>query len=302
MKNLVIILVVFLLTSAKMISENRPYAIFDASTGEKIDIKTLAERSQKFDAIYFGEFHDDTTIHEIQVAYLEAMFNVSNKLAVSFEMFERDAQESINDYLSGKINEEEFLKKSRPWPDYKLFYRSILELAKTKNAPVIAANVPRMYAGMYTGLGMTGLDKLPPEQRAMIAKNMLIEEDDDYYKNFRKTMLNNMGVDSNSILKPNQDNTLILYYGAQLIKDETMAESIVNFLKANTGFKVIHYNGDFHSNNYLGTVKKVIQRNKDIKNAIITPTYIDSEKPLDFDNNFKGNNNKVISIIVGVPG
>jgi uncharacterized iron-regulated protein len=52
-----------------------------------------------------------------------------------------------------------------------------------------------------------------------------------------------------------------LFYEAQCIKDETMAESIVAArTQAGAGSLVVHYTGSFHSDYSLGTVARVARR------------------------------------------
>jgi uncharacterized iron-regulated protein len=65
--------------------------------------------------------------------------------------------------------------------------------------------------------------------------------------------------------------TLDRYYQAQCIKDETMAESIVQ-ARATHGAAalIVHLNGAFHSNYGLGTAERVRRRWRDAKLAVIT--------------------------------
>jgi uncharacterized iron-regulated protein len=287
MKSLVLLTVALLTLIIANNGFGRDFKLFDAKTGNQIDIKKMAENSSKFDVIFFGEFHDDSIIHGIQKAYLEEFIKLNPKTAVSLEMFERDAQPVIDKYLKDEINEEEFLKASRPWPDYKKFYRSLVEIAKENKLPVIAANIPRKYASMYASGGMTAINKLPKEERHLVTRDIKIEND-EYLERFYKIMLQNMGLDTNMNLKPNQENTLYLYYGAQVIKDETMAESIYDFLDEDDDYKIIHFNGDFHSNNYMGTAKKLLDRDDDLEIAIITPDYVEKDKEISYDETYYG--------------
>jgi uncharacterized iron-regulated protein len=282
-----------MLTGGNLLARN--YEIYDAKTGESITMKQFADRSSKFDVMFFGEFHDDSLLHSIQAEYLGEWLKRNPQTAVSFEMFERDVQNVVNDYLANKISEEEFLKKSRPWPDYLKFYKPLLELAKKNHLPVIAANIPRRYAALYARKGMTGINSLPPDERKYITKKMLIK-DDEYLKKFYNTMMLNMGMDTNETISPNQENTLYLYYGAQVIKDETMAESIAEFLQSHKGWKVVHFNGDFHSNNYLGTVAKLRRRMPGLNIGIITPSYKKKGKQFKFTADYIGKTNFLIQL------
>jgi len=211
-------------------------------------------------------------------------------------MFEKDVQDIVDKYLADEITEAEFLQSSRPWPKYNEFYRPLLELAKKNKCPVIAANIPRKYAAQYTREGMTGINQLPPDERALVADKLVIR-DDKYLQEFYKTMMLNMGVDTNEILTPNQENTLYLYYGAQVLKDETMGESIADFIAENEDYKVIHFNGNFHSNEYLGTVEKLKDRNNRINIGIITPDYIEKEESFKFTQDFIGKTDFLLQLI-----
>ncbi len=282
---ILIILLALLFISGNAIA-GREYSIYESATGRKMSLSDLAAATKRTDVIFFGEFHDDSLIHAIQKDYTDLLFRQNPKQAVSFEMFERDVRPIIDSYLEGKISEEEFLKGSRPWPDYKEYYRPMLEAAKANNSKVIAANVPRKYAAIYSASGREGIEALPPEERKMIAGTINIKED-SYQKNFYRTMMMNMGIDSNTAMTPNQENVLYLYYGAQVVKDETMAESILDFLKENKGRQVIHFNGDFHSNNHLGTVQKLEERDKSLKIAVIAPIYADSGRGTSFVSSMK---------------
>ncbi len=292
-KTLIIFVIMLLAIVSTNVFAERQYAIYETATGKKITMKELAEKSIKKDIIFFGEFHDDSIIHNLQKEYLQELYKLNSKIAVSLEMFERDVQPIMDNYLAGKISEEELIINSRPWPDYLKFYKPLVELAKANKAPVIAANIPRKYASVYSSDGWTGIEKLPKEERAFIASKMQIKED-IYMTNFYNTMKGNMGMDANAPVSANLENTLYLYYGAQVIKDETMGESIVDFMNKNKGWKTVHFNGDFHSNSYLGTVQKVMDRDKSAKIAVIAPVYVESGAKPEYDKKNKGEGDYLI--------
>lgn len=61
------------------------------------------------------------------------------------------------------------------------------------------------------------------------------------------------------------------FYKAQCLKDDTMAESIVEFLKEHKDTKVLHVQGSFHGDEHLGVVEKVNKLNPSLKTVVITP-------------------------------
>ena len=283
MFKLSVLFLVLIIANVNLFAE-RNFKIVSTSTGNEISVEDMAELSNKFDVIFFGEFHDDSLIHKLQIEYLKEFYSENDKVAVSLEMFERDVQSVIDDYLSDKIDEEQFIKTGNPWPDYKVFYKPLVDYAKKKELYVLGANIPRKYASMYARGGMSSLIGLPEDEKKLFTKEMVLKNN-QYQTNFFKTMLNSDTAAKN--LTANQENTLLLYYGAQCIKDETMAESILNYIIKHPEFKVIHFNGDFHSNSYLGTVQMLKDRKPSLKIAVITPIYYEKESDIKINNDLK---------------
>ena len=60
-------------------------------------------------------------------------------------------------------------------------------------------------------------------------------------------------------------------FTAQVARDDTMAESIANFLQAHPGYKIMHVTGTFHVEEGLGTVERLKLRFPDLKIALVLP-------------------------------
>lgn len=119
----------------------------DAQSGKNLTAAQLASKLQKYDVVFFGEYHDQSEIHQYELELLEAMYKAKGaKLALSMEMFEVDNQSKLNNFLADTLSEENFLAASRPWPNYRTDYAPLVNFAKEKKMPVIAANVPRFLA------------------------------------------------------------------------------------------------------------------------------------------------------------
>ena len=119
----------------------------DAQSGKNLTAAQLAQRLQKYDIVFFGEFHDQGEIHQSELELLEAMYKAKGeKLALSMEMFEADNQDKLDKFLAGALSEEDFLATARPWPNYRTDYAPLVNFAKEKKMPVVAANVPRFLA------------------------------------------------------------------------------------------------------------------------------------------------------------
>ena len=62
------------------------------------------------------------------------------------------------------------------------------------------------------------------------------------------------------------------FFASQCLKDDTMAESIAAFLDeaGEDAPLVVHWCGKFHSDDYLGTVERLVARRPDLTVAVIT--------------------------------
>jgi uncharacterized iron-regulated protein len=195
------------------------------------------------------------------------------------EMFERDVQHILDAYLEDEIDEAEFLEKSRSWPNYAEDYRPLIEFSKVKDLPVLAANIPRKYASMLRKEGWEAIENLPGEERIFIAEELVVL-DNEYKQRFFDVMTSSMGSHGGM-----QD--LEGFYQAQCIKDDTMAESIASFIRQNPGYRLIHYNGDFHSRSHLGTAQKLQMMMPELKITVISPVRITEDQTVSFSEEYR---------------
>jgi uncharacterized iron-regulated protein len=253
------------------------YRIISSRNGRDVSLTELARLLSRFDIVFFGEIHDDSTIHEIQSQVLRALHRRSPRLIVSFEMFERDVQSWMDSYVAGEISEEEFLHEARPWSNYETDYRPLVEYAKANNLKLLAANIPRQIASQVVRYGTDSLAGLSEEERTWMAEQISATPG-----NYKERFLQTMELDMAHGM-PGDQNVMDRLYYAQCMKDDTMAESIVRVVRANPRFKLIHFNGDFHSRAYLGTVERVRSRHPRARIAVISPQYTDDIAGFSFD-------------------
>ncbi len=242
--------------------------ITDSSGLENLTMPELISELSKSDVIFVGEIHDDSLTHVYEYELLKHIHKGDSDLAVAMEMFERDVQSYLSSYLKGEIPESEFLKNSRPWGNYAKAYKPIIEFSKKNNMPVLAGFVPRRFAAMVARMGEDALNKVSDSERPWIARE-LKAPDDEYKKRFFKQM-GGMGKPK-MMGKMNLDNI----YKAQCIKDDTMAETIADFLKKRPNTKVITYQGDFHSAFGLGSAKKLNLLMPGVKTVVVSIVPID---------------------------
>ncbi|MBP7415777.1 MAG: ChaN family lipoprotein [Pyrinomonadaceae bacterium] len=249
------------------------YRVYDGQ-GNPSSIEAIVKSLDSVDAVFLGEQHDDAVAHALQAEIFKqavAQYLATRKVALSLEMFERDVQIVVNEYLNGQISEAQFLASSRPWGNYKTDYRPLVELAKEKRLPVIAANAPRRYVNMVSRGGRETLNGLTKDARKWLAPLPYGEPSDVYAKKFKALMGPSpeaqMGIDK--------------ILASQSLWDATMANSVANYLKKNKHSLVVHLVGAFHTESRLGTVEHLLKYRKNTKALVVTMRYEDDFKTFD---------------------
>ncbi|MCB9284546.1 MAG: ChaN family lipoprotein [Lewinellaceae bacterium] len=222
------------------ISQDKPsYQIFDAK-GKESSYKELLKAAGKADVVFFGEEHDNPIAHWLELELLKDLFAEKGKdLIVGAEMFERDDQIVLDEYLAGLIKEKNFKDEAKLWSNYQTDYKPLVEFARENGLPFIGTNIPRRYASLISSKGLEGLDELSAESRRYIAPQPIeVDLSLPGYKSMMEMMEGHGGGVTENFPK------------AQAAKDATMAWSISEHWKKGKSF--LHFNGSYHSNNQEG--------------------------------------------------
>lgn len=229
------------------------YKIYDTRTKQITGIDKIVADMSDADVLFFGEEHNDSAGHYLENKIFRALHAAyGDKVILSMEMFERDNQTALNDYLQGFIDEARLAKDARLWNNYK-DYRPMVEYAKQNHIPVIAANAPRRYVNLVSRRGMKSLDSLSKDAKKFLPPLPYDTLSGRYREKFVEIMKGGPGGDN-----PN------VYY-SQSLWDAGMSYSIYKFLKENKHKKVFHCVGGFHTEEKLGTAAQLQMRNKKLK-------------------------------------
>ena len=236
----------------------------DAGSGKELSAAQLAKKLQKYDVVFFGEFHDQGELHQAESDLLKAMHKLQgDKLALSMEMFEADNQPRLDSFLAGSLSEDDFLAASRPWPNYRTDYAPLVNFAKENKMPVVAANVPRFLAA-HVAKNNASTEGIAEQYLQWLPKHTYAHEGA-----YKEKFYAQMNSPEAPMKMPPQ--RLAAVYAAQCLKDDKMAESIAAFAYAHPDMQILHINGCFHSDAHLGTTQKLEALRPKLKVAVITP-------------------------------
>ena len=277
MKTIALLFTVLLVLAVPLLSQTtvsmENYRVYDGK-GNPSSIEQIIKAIDSVDVIFLGEQHDDSVGHALEFEIFNravADYAAKRKVALSMEMFERDVQIVLNEYLRGQITEAQFLASSRPWGNYKTDYRPLVEMAKEKQLDIVAANAPRRYVNMVSRGGRDVLNGLTKEAKAWIAPLPYGEPSEAYSKKFK------------SLMGPSPEAQMGIekILSSQSLWDATMSNSVANYLKKNKKSLVVHINGGFHTESRLGTVEHLLNYRPKAKALVVTMRYEDDFKTFD---------------------
>lgn len=214
--------------------DKQSYQLFDKN-GKRTTYKKLLAASLKNEVVLFGEYHNNSVVHWLQLELTKDLAEKSN-LVLGAEMLEADNQVQVNQYLKDEINQKGLDTLARLWNNYKTDYKPLVDFAKEKKFDFIATNIPRRYASMVFRKDLVALDSLSTEEKSWIAPLPIAF--DVNLPGYQAMMEMQGGHAGDKMPK------------AQAIKDATMAYFINKNRKEDSIF--VHYNGTYHSDNFEG--------------------------------------------------
>lgn len=253
-----------------------PQRVYDTRQRAFSDFESMLADLARADVVFLGEQHDDPNTHRLELAVVEGLTRRRVSLVIALEMFERDVQPLVDQYLAGGITEDQFLAGSRPWPRYASDYRPLIEFARGHRIPVIASDVPRRIASDVSKTGMSAVDALGAD-RVLAASDLPCSTRGEYYDRFIEAMGSGHPPTSGDPAAAETRARADRFYLAQCLKDETMGESIAEAWQKNVARRatVIHVNGSFHSDYVEGTAASTARRLRGRRIAVVSFVPVD---------------------------
>jgi uncharacterized iron-regulated protein len=219
--------------------------ILELKTGTVLSFDQLIDQISSKDLIFIGEVHDNPEHHLIQVQILQALVACCGPVSIAMEFFEKPQQPTLDHYYRGELNEKEFLREVDWGSDYH-FYRPLIRMAKQHDGAVLAINAPR---DVVRKVARQGLESLNEPERNRIAQE--IDLSNEAHRNYVREAYER---------HPHGDlKEFEYFYEAQCVWEDTMAESLAEYLRKN-GRKLIAFTGNGHIINKFGIPDRTIER------------------------------------------
>ncbi|MEG4145547.1 ChaN family lipoprotein [Microcoleus sp. Pol12B5] len=228
---------IFLLCSSVVTAQT----MANPQPGQTYTNQEILQQLLKAKVVYLGETHDSAEDHQAQLGIIREMQRQNRKIAIAMEMFQRPFQSAIDNYLAGKLTEQQLVEQTEydrrwrfPWESY----APILRFAKENQLPVLALNTP---SEVTRKVASQGLESLTAEEKKHIPPISEIRTDNTEYRQLLLEVYQQHQ-------KAEQGNSTAFerFLQAQVLWDETMAEKIADFVKANPDYQVVVLAGKGH--------------------------------------------------------
>jgi uncharacterized iron-regulated protein len=268
--------------------------------GEPATVEDIVQAMAGVEVVLVGEIHTDPVGHWVEAELVrkalaltggEGAGGAGRPMALSLEMFERDVQGIVDEYLQDLITEDQFLASARPWEHYDPDYRPMVEMAKASGVPVLAANAPRRYVNRVSRLGPEALNDLSPWALSFLPP-LPFPPPTEAYRAEWNGLMSEMTMES-QCPAPEEEKGAEAPGGhppmgpphapppeasphappsgmptrggsfmenglqAQTLWDASMANAITTFLDGHPGALLLHMVGGFHVQNFTGIPEKV---------------------------------------------
>ncbi|WP_413166514.1 ChaN family lipoprotein [Capilliphycus salinus ALCB114379] len=206
------------------------------------------------DVVYLGETHDRTPDHQAQLQIIQQLYQKNPQMAIALEMFQRPYQPVLDQYIAGEISETELIEKSEylqrwgfPWSNY----AEILRFARQNKIPVLALNTP---TEVTRKVARGGLESLTTEDKTYIPPLTEIRTDNAEYRQMLQEIYqqHHQGKGNSEAFEN--------FFLAQVLWDETMAETIAEYLDNHPNSQVIVLAGKGHIIYNYGIPSRVERR------------------------------------------
>jgi uncharacterized iron-regulated protein len=243
------------------------------SEGKESSLEEIVAAMGAAQVVFVGETHNSAAAHWVELRLLEGAFQrhgaaapnaaPARSIVLSLEMFERDVQTVLDEYLAGFVIERHFLAAARPWKNYEADYRPMVEFARAHKLAVVAANAPERYVNRVGRLGPDALRELSAEAKRWLPPLPYARASDEYAAKFKRVM------GANAAHGAPHGNPFSL--DAQALRDAAMAHSIAEQLRARGDRAlVLHVTGNFHSEGGLGTPEHLRAYRPGVKTLVVT--------------------------------
>ena len=224
--------------------------ILHLPTGVYVTQQEMLEQILRVQVIFVGETHDNPASHRLQEEILAALQQHNpGQITLAMEMFGAGQQAVLDRWVAGELSEKKFLKQVGWYQNWRMnfaFYRNLLNYCRDHQIPILALNTTEE---IRQKVGSTPFEELAEADRQRLPQ---MDQTDPYHMAMVKSFY--AGHKMGQAMEAG-------FQRVQTLWDETMAESLANYLKEhNRTHQVLVIAGGNHVRYGFGIPRRMFRR------------------------------------------
>lgn len=208
------------------------------SDRQAVSFSQMMADTEGTDVILVAETHDNKKNHELQLDVIRSLWAKKIPLAIGLEMFQSDNQWQLDDWIEGRMTEQNFKAVyARNWSYDWSLYRDIFIFARDNRIPMIALNIPKE---IVFKVAKQGFASLTPEERKNLPSGVTCDTNKPQTEFLKRTF--------QDVFKHEANGKVFTYFcEAQAVRNSGMAMIIANGQKSHPGRKLVALAGTWHA-------------------------------------------------------
>jgi len=236
--------------------QSLPDHVLRVSDHKILTLDGILEDLKSVRLVFVGELHDEPRHHQAQLAVISALHEAGITVAVGLEMFQKDSQEILHQWVAGTLDEKAFQKTydnnwGYPWP----LYSDIFWHARQNRIPMIGLNVSPDITRQVARKGFASLSEEQIGQMPEVTCRV-----DAAYMAFIRRSFGMHG---------HQGKRFVFFCEAQMVWDTAMAANLLAFLNSHSNHTVVVLAGNGHA--WRHGIPEQITRQSNVSHRIILP-------------------------------
>ena len=212
----------------------KTYSLFEIRSDKEIPLSRAVDGLKKTKIILVGERHNRKDHHMAQLALIKALHESGASIAIGLEMFRHEEQESLDQWIDGRLGEEDFRKTyDANWNYAWSLYRMIFHYARQNKIPMLGLNVPR---DVTRQVARQGFQSLSRSQKTKLP-NVSCQVSPEYMAFIKQAY----GSHAHETLN------FTYFCEAQLVWDKAMALHAIKYLESNPVDHMVLLTGNGHA-------------------------------------------------------
>jgi len=232
-------LIILLLISVALVwASHLDWQILRMSDRSRVGFSQMMADAENATVVLVGESHNNRLHHALQLDVIRDLTQKKKPLAIGLEMFQMNNQQQLDQWVSGRLSEEEFLKVySNNWSESWEQYQDIFWYARKHGIPMIALNIPME---IVIKVARKGFSSLTAEEKQHLPPEVTCELDTPYTEFLKKTYSE---IESHAL----SNRSFVHFCEAQSLRNNGMAWNITHYLMENPARKMVVLTGILHA-------------------------------------------------------